>query len=75
MPKHPAWYLNLTAQPRARIQVLGQVLEVEAHTAGPEDKARLWALMQELWPNYDVYQSRTDREIPVVVLRPLEGAE
>jgi deazaflavin-dependent oxidoreductase (nitroreductase family) len=71
MPKHPAWYLNLQADPRAHLQVQGQHLDVEAHTAGPEDKPRLWQVMQDLWPNYDVYQSRTDREIPVVVLRPV----
>jgi deazaflavin-dependent oxidoreductase (nitroreductase family) len=73
MPAHPAWYLNLQADPHAHVQVRGEHLDVEARTAGPEDKPRLWQAMQDLWPNYDVYQSRTEREIPVVVLRPVAG--
>jgi F420H(2)-dependent quinone reductase len=43
---------------------------VTARTAGEDEKARLWKLMTDVWPNYDVYQSRTDRVIPVVVLSP-----
>lgn len=70
-PRHPQWYLNLQADPRATIQVKGDVIEVEAHTAPPEEKPRLWRIMADQWPNYDVYQTRTDREIPVVVLRPV----
>ena len=71
MPKHPAWYLNLQADPRASIQVKADRIEVEARTASPEDKPRLWQIVNEVWPNYDVYQSRTDRVIPVVVLSPI----
>jgi deazaflavin-dependent oxidoreductase (nitroreductase family) len=69
-PKHPAWYLNLQADPHATIQVKGERLDVTARTASPEEKPRLWAIMQDVWPNYDVYQSRTDRDIPVVILSP-----
>ncbi|MDH6246490.1 nitroreductase family deazaflavin-dependent oxidoreductase [Mycobacterium sp. OTB74] len=70
-PRHPAWYLNLQANPRARIQVKDQHLDVTAHTASAADKPRLWQIVRDAWPNYDVYQSRTDRDIPVVVLRPI----
>ncbi len=70
MPRHPAWYLNLQAEPRARIQVKADHLDVVARTASPEEKPRLWRLVNDVWPNYDVYQSRTDRVIPVVVLTP-----
>lgn len=70
MPKHPAWYLNLRDDPNAHIQVKGEHLDVVARTATPEEKPRLWAIVNEVWPNYDVYQTRTDREIPVVVLTP-----
>jgi deazaflavin-dependent oxidoreductase (nitroreductase family) len=69
-PMHPKWYLNLQANPAAEIQVRDQVIAVTAHTAAPEEKPRLWRIVTEVWPNYDVYQSRTDREIPVVVLTP-----
>ena len=70
MPKHPAWYLNLQADPAAHIQVKGEHLDVVARTAGDDEKPRLWAVVNEVWPNYDAYQERTDRVIPVVVLTP-----
>ena len=69
-PRHPAWYFNLEADPHASIQVRGDHVDVVAHTAGPDEKPRLWKIMNDVWPNYDVYQSRTEREIPVVVLTP-----
>lgn len=70
-PRHPGWFFNLEADPRATIQVKDQVLEVEGRAATAEEKPRLWRIMNEVWPNYDVYQSRTDRDIPVVVLTPV----
>ena len=70
MPKHPAWYLNLQDDPNAHLQVKGEHLDVVARTAGDDEKPRLWALMNDVWPNYAAYQERTDRVIPVVVLTP-----
>ena len=69
-PRHPSWYANLQANPQAIMQVKDVKTAVVARTASPTEKPRLWQIMTELWPNYDVYQSRTDREIPVVVLVP-----
>jgi deazaflavin-dependent oxidoreductase (nitroreductase family) len=69
-PTHPNWYLNLQADPEAEIQVKAEHIRVTARTAGEDEKPRLWKIMTEGWPNYDVYQSRTDRVIPVVVLTP-----
>lgn len=69
-PRHPAWYRNLLANPRAEIQVRGDHIPVTAHTASDEEKPRLWQIMTEIWPNYDVYQRRTERVIPLVVLAP-----
>jgi deazaflavin-dependent oxidoreductase (nitroreductase family) len=69
-PKHPSWYLNLVDNPDAEVQVKGDVIPVHAHTATDEEKPRLWKIVTQQWPNYDVYQTRTDREIPVVVLSP-----
>jgi deazaflavin-dependent oxidoreductase (nitroreductase family) len=69
-PRHPAWYLNLTARPDASIQVRAEQLPVVARTATSDEKPRLWRTMAGLWPNYDVYQTRTERVIPVVVLTP-----
>ena len=67
-PEQPAWYLNLQATPEVEIQVFDAVLPAVARTATGEERERLWALMRQIWPAYDEYQTRTDREIPVVVL-------
>jgi len=69
-PMHPKWYVNLQSHPEAEIQVRGDVFPVTARTATAQEKPRLWGLVTAVWPNYDVYQSRTDRDIPVVVLTP-----
>ena len=69
-PSHPMWYLNVQANPEATIQVKAETLAVVAHTASAAEKPRLWKIVADVWPNYDVYQSRTDRDIPVVVLSP-----
>ncbi len=69
-PEQPAWYLNLEADPEVEIQVFDEVLPVLARTVGGEERERLWALMRQIWPAYDEYQTKTDREIPVVVLSP-----
>lgn len=69
-PRHPLWYLNLQADPRARIQIKDKEIRVVARTVTESEHARLWSIMTDRWPNYDVYQSRTDRPIPVVVLSP-----
>ncbi|OMB94499.1 nitroreductase [Mycobacterium colombiense] len=69
-PRHPSWYLNLQANPAAGIQVQADELAVVARTASAAEKPRLWKIMTDVWPNYDVYQSRTERDIPVVLLIP-----
>ena len=69
-PEHPGWYKNLVAHPELEIQVKGSVLPVRAHTASPQEKARLWPLMTAEWPDYDKYQTSTKRDIPLVVLSP-----
>ncbi|WP_145014034.1 nitroreductase family deazaflavin-dependent oxidoreductase [Mycobacterium marseillense] len=69
-PMHPSWYANLQANPAARIQVRADELAVVARTASAAEKPRLWKIMTDQWPNYDVYQSRTERDIPVVILTP-----
>ncbi len=69
-PEHPAWYLNLEADPQVEVQVLDAVVPATARTATGEERERLWALMRQIWPAYDEYQTHTEREIPVVVLTP-----
>ncbi len=70
--KHPEWYLNLLSDSDPRIQVGAQQHRVVARVADETERPDLWRRVVELWPNYEVYQSRTDRQIPVVVLTPRE---
>lgn len=67
-PKHPMWYLNLRDNPEVELQVLGDKFRAHARTATPDEKPRLWKIMTESWPSYDDYQTRTERDIPLVVL-------
>jgi deazaflavin-dependent oxidoreductase (nitroreductase family) len=67
-PGHPAWYRNLDTDPHVRVQVGAQEFDATARTATGEERERLWPLVTAVWPAYDDYQARTEREIPVVVL-------
>ncbi|HEY8338798.1 MAG TPA: nitroreductase family deazaflavin-dependent oxidoreductase [Egibacteraceae bacterium] len=69
-PEHPDWYHNLVANPKVEIQVTDQVMAAIARTATSEERARLWPRLVEVWPDFDEYQKKTDREIPVVLLTP-----
>jgi F420H(2)-dependent quinone reductase len=69
-PKHPAWYLNLMATPNATVEVGDREFRVRAEEAGGEEKVDLWQKMVEMYPSYDSYQKKTDREIPLLVLHP-----
>jgi deazaflavin-dependent oxidoreductase (nitroreductase family) len=65
---HPLWYLNLAAHPEVQVQVGADRFVARARTASAREKPRLWALMASMWPDYDSYQKRTSRDIPVVIL-------
>lgn len=67
-PEHPDWFANLSAEPDVEVQVKGETFAVEPSVAEGEERERLWKLMAEVWPDYDDYAQRTDREIPVVIL-------
>jgi deazaflavin-dependent oxidoreductase (nitroreductase family) len=69
-PQHPDWYHNLVANPEVDIQVKADKLHARARTATSEEKPELWRIMTREWPDYDSYQEKTDRDIPVVVLEP-----
>jgi deazaflavin-dependent oxidoreductase (nitroreductase family) len=66
--EHPGWYRNLLKNPGVRVQVKGDQFDAQARTAEGEERDRLWKLVNQQWPDYDTYQTRTEREIPVVVL-------
>jgi len=67
-PKHPGWYRNLAKSPEVGVQIKGERFRARARDARGEERERLWRAMNEIWPHYDEYQTKTDREIPVVVL-------
>ncbi len=74
-PQPPAWYLNLLAAPRVRIQHGRIKREVIAETVGPEDRERLWRRLLEVRPQFADYQKATSREFPLVRLKPLPAEE
>lgn len=67
-PDHPQWYKNLVAQPEVGVQVKADRFRARARTATATEKPELWKLMAAIWPSFEEYQTRTDREIPVVIL-------
>ena len=69
-PNHPAWYLNLQSNPQVSAQLGDQTHTMIAKTAEGAERARLWSRVVEEYPAYAGYQRKTDRQIPVVVLRP-----
>ena len=71
-PTHPAWYLNLKANPDATVEVGDREVRVRAEEVDSEEKVRLWQKMIEMYPTYDDYKTKTEREIPLLVLRLVE---
>ena len=69
-PEHPGWYRNLAREPEVEVQVKAEHVRGRARTAAGEERERLWRRMAEIWPAYDEYATRTEREIPVVVIDP-----
>ena len=66
----PLWYRNLQANSSVSVQVRATQFDAEALTADDTERSRLWDIVRGVWPNYDVYVTRTTRKIPVVILRP-----
>jgi deazaflavin-dependent oxidoreductase (nitroreductase family) len=73
-PTHPAWYLNLVANPEVWVQVAAERFRARARTTSGVEREALWRQMSEIFPPYEEYQGRTQREIPVVVLERLDAA-
>lgn len=67
-PTHPSWYENLVAEPQVEIQVMADRFSAKARTATAAEKPALWKKMTAIWPAYDEYQTKTPREIPVVII-------
>jgi deazaflavin-dependent oxidoreductase (nitroreductase family) len=69
---HANWYLNLRSQPEAEVEIKGKHIAVRAEVASGEERQRLWEDALSWYPGYEGYQKDTTREIPVVILRPVQ---
>ena len=70
-PKHPNWYLNLVENPEVELQVGREKFAARARTATVEERMNLWPVMKKVFPQYERYQAKTGREIPLVILEPV----
>ena len=70
-PKNPVWYYNIQAHPRVELQDGDVTREYEAREVTGDEKAVWWERAVEAWPDYAEYQTKTDRQIPVFVLTPI----
>jgi len=71
-PEPPDWFRNLQENPEVGVQIKGETFRAHARVATPEEKPAMWAHMLEVWPDYAEYQTKTDREIPIVVLERIK---
>ena len=72
-PAHPVWYYNLVADPHVEVRDGTDTWEMTARLVSGDERAAWWARAVEAWPQYDDYQTKTDREIPVFVLEPVKA--
>jgi deazaflavin-dependent oxidoreductase (nitroreductase family) len=61
--KHPAWTANLLKNPRAKLTYAGRTTDAEAHLLTDEEKAEIWPRLTAVWPTYDTYVAKTDRNL------------
>lgn len=70
-PQNPVWYHNVKAHPRVEVQDGPVTKEYEAREVFDDERAEWWERAVEAWPDYAEYQTKTDRQIPVFVLTPI----
>ena len=70
MSRHPAWYRNLEQNPEVEVEIGSERRKMRARRVSDEEKAEFWPRLTQIYRDYDDYQARTDRNIPVVVLSP-----
>ncbi len=70
MSHHPVWYLNLEANPDVTIEIGSQKTLMRARRATDQEKTEIWPRLVTMYRDYDDYQARTDRNIPVLILSP-----
>ena len=73
MSHHPGWYHNMMAHPEVEVEIGRATQRMRARRAAADEKRALWPKLVAIYPDYDDYQARTTREIPVVILSALRG--
>lgn len=68
---HPQWFRNLESNPECDVEIGREKMRLRARRATQEEKAKLWPQLVTMYPDYNVYQQRTERDIPVVILSPV----
>jgi deazaflavin-dependent oxidoreductase (nitroreductase family) len=71
-PKHPVWYHNVVADPHVSLQDGAELRDYTARVAEGEEKREWWSKATAVWPDYDEYQSKTERQIPLIILEPAD---
>jgi deazaflavin-dependent oxidoreductase (nitroreductase family) len=71
LPTNPQWYYNIKANPEVQIEIGKRRTDCTARVAGPDERARLWPKLVDMYADYASYQSWTEREIPVVICTPV----
>ena len=72
-PNHPVWYHNLIRHPRLEVTTGPVTKRLKARIASKEEKATVWPLCCQVYPDFQLYQDRTDRDIPVFICEPTDG--
>jgi len=72
--KHPAWLANLMAHPETTVEVGSRRVRVRARMAGEAERTAYWPRLHDIYPSFRIYQGRTERELPVVVLEPVSDS-
>ena len=70
LEKHPLWYVNIVANPTVEVNEFGRVRAMSARVATPEETLALWPVVRAVHADFDEYQARTDRDIPVLICTP-----
>jgi deazaflavin-dependent oxidoreductase (nitroreductase family) len=70
-PKHPVWFLNILGDPLVSLQDGPELKDYTVRVAEGAERDEWWKKANEVWPSYDEYQAKTDRQIPVVVMEPV----
>lgn len=71
---HPAWTVNLIANPGAEVSYQGTTVPVRAHLLTSEERTEVWPRLVKLWPNYELYMERSGRELRIFRLDPQEAS-